>query len=335
MFSLSLRNADGQPLPAALPGQYVVVRLPQGAGERPLFRSYSLSGMASTERYRISVKLEPNGVAGTYLREQTRVGTTFDVSSPRGSFILASGERPVVLISAGIGATPVLAMLHALAATGATRPVLWLHGARDRRHHAFADEVRALIPSLARGRAYVCYSAPQADDKRGEDFDAAGHLSRSTLEQVGISPDADVYLCGPPGFMAAMKAALLSFSLAPERIHTETFGGGESMMPGVVRAAKRAPHVPADDADVGPLVSFARTGVTAHWKQSGYQNLLELAEACDVPVRWSCRSGVCHSCETGLISGAVVYGPEPLDAPAAGNVLLCCSRPTGDLVVDL
>ena len=134
-----MQSADGRPLPTALPGQYVVLRLQRTAGGPPLFRSYSLSGPLSAERYRISVKIEPNGAAGTYLREHVRVGDALEVSAPRGSFILQSGERPVVLLSAGIGATPVLAMLHALAAAHSTRQVWWLHAARDRQHHPFAD----------------------------------------------------------------------------------------------------------------------------------------------------------------------------------------------------
>jgi len=123
--------------------------------------------------------------------------------------------------------------------------------------------------------------------------------------------------------------------VAPERIHVEIFNGSESMTPGVVGAAVRAPHPPEYDADTGPLVSFARSGIAAHWKASSYESILELAEACDVPVRWSCRTGVCHSCESGLVSGAVVYGPEPLDKPADGNLLVCCSQPIRDVVVDL
>ncbi len=115
----------------------------------------------------------------------------------------------------------------------------------------------------------------------------------------------------------------------------ETFNGGESMTPGVVSARARAPHPPKDEADTGPLVSFARSGITARWNESAYPNILELAEACDVPVRWSCRAGVCHNCESGLVSGAVTYKPEPLDKPAEGNLLVCCSQPMGDLVIDL
>jgi ferredoxin-NADP reductase/MOSC domain-containing protein YiiM len=335
VLSLTMQSPAGQPLRAALPGQYVVLRLQLAAGGAPLFRSYSLSGPLTPEHYRISVKVEPNGAAGTYLRDHIRVGNSLDVSSPRGSFILQPGEVPVVLLSAGIGATPVLAMLHALAAARSARQVLWLHAARDGEHHPFAAEVRSLMAALSRGRSYVCYSKPGPLDRMGEDFDAAGHLSRSIFEEVGIPRDVEIYLCGPARFMADMKEALATVGVAPQRIHVELFNGSESMTPGVVGAAARSPHLPTDDASTGPLVSFARSGIAAHWKPSAYQSILELAEACDVPVRWSCRTGVCHNCESGLVSGAVVYGPEPLEKPADGNVLVCCSQPARDVVIDL
>jgi ferredoxin-NADP reductase/MOSC domain-containing protein YiiM len=335
VVSLTMQSPDGGPLQAALPGQYVVLRLQPNTSGPPLFRSYSLSGPVSTERYRISVKIEPNGAAGTYLRERVRVGDTLDVSSPRGSFILQSGERPVVLLSAGIGATPVLAMLHALAAAKSTRQVLWLHGARDRQHHPFAAEVRRLMVALPHGLSYVCYSRPDSHDTLHEDFDAAGHLSRSVFDEIGVPREADAYLCGPARFMAEMKEELASLGVAAERIHVELFNGSEKITPGVIGATPRVPHLPKDDANTGPLVSFARSGIAAHWKASAYQSILELAEACDVPVRWSCRTGVCHTCESGLVSGEVVYGPEPLDKPADGNVLVCCAQPVRDVVIDL
>lgn len=151
---------------------------------------------------------------------------------------------------------------------------------------------------------------------------------RSVFDQIRVPRDADVYLCGPTRFMADMKQVLTEKGVAPEQVHVEIFNGSESMSPGV-------PHLPKEDADTSPRVSFARSGISAHWKASEYQSILELAEACDVPVRWSCRTGVCHNCETGLIFGEVVYGPEPLDKPADGNVLICCSQPIGDIAVDL
>jgi ferredoxin-NADP reductase/MOSC domain-containing protein YiiM len=335
VLSVTMESPEAQPLPNASPGQYVVLRLDPGAGVARIFRSYSLSGPHSDERYRISVKVEPNGVAGTWLRDRVRVGDRLDVSSPRGSFILQTGERPVVLLSAGIGATPVLAMLHALADAHSTREVFWLHAARDREHHPFAEEVHRLMLALPRSRSYICYSRPATSDKLGEDFDAAGHLSPATFESAAIPRESDVYLCGPAPFMADMKAALAAYGIPRERIHLEIFNGSEPVNPGVVSAITRSPHLPEGDTVTGPVVSFARSGVAAHWNSSVYQSILELAEACDVPVRWSCRTGVCHNCESGLVSGAVAYGPEPLDKPAEGNILVCCSQPTGDIVIDL
>ena len=132
-----------------------------------------------------------------------------------------------------------------------------------------------------------------------------------------------------------MKEALATLGVPPEQIHAEIFNGGEPMTPGVFGRALPAPHVPKDDANTGPVVSFARSGLAAHWNPSAYQSILELAEASDVPVRWSCRSGVCHNCESGLVSGAVAYGPEPLDRPAEGNLLVCCSQPISNVVIDL
>jgi ferredoxin-NADP reductase/MOSC domain-containing protein YiiM len=335
VISLTMQNADGLPLQTALPGQYVVVRLQRSPGGPPLFRSYSLSGPHTSEHYRISVKIEPNGVAGNYLQEHVRVGDLLDVSSPRGSFIPQSGERPVVLLSAGIGATPVLAMLYALAEARSTRQLLWLHAARDRQHHPFAAEVRRLMPALTNGRSYVCYSRPGPLDKISEDFDAPGHLSEAVFDEVGMPKEADVYLCGPVRFMADMKEALAAVGVAAKRIHVEIFNGSEGRTPGIVGAATRAPHPLEDDAGTGPLVSFARSGIAVRWKASAYQSILELAEACDVPVRWACRTGVCHNCESGLVSGGIAYDPQPLDKPADGNLLICCSQPVGDVVIDL
>ena len=335
VVSLTMQHPDGQPLPEALPGQYVVLRLRPSVGGAPIFRSYSLSGPVSADRYRISVKIEPNGVGGSFLRDRVRAGDFLEVSSPRGSFILQSGEGPVVLLSAGIGATPVLAMLYVMSTARSTRPVLWLHAARDGKHLPFAAEVRRLVSDLARGRSFVCLSQPEAADRLGTDFDASGRLSPAMFDKAGLTKDADVYLCGPSAFMTEMRTALAELGVKPNSIHLEIFNGGESRTPGVAAAETKPPHRPPADLETGPLVSFARSGIAAHWNPSAYRSLLELAEACDVPVRWACRTGVCHNCESGLVSGEVAYQPEPLDLPATGNLLICCSRPVGDVVVDL
>jgi ferredoxin-NADP reductase/MOSC domain-containing protein YiiM/ferredoxin len=334
IVSLDLEPADGLPLVAALGGQWVVLRLRLAPGAPPVLRAYSLSGAPSRERYRVSVKREPHGVASVHLFDRARVGDVVEVSAPRGDFTLCDGDGPVVLLSAGIGATPVLAMLHVLAAQGSRRVVWWLFGGRNRDEHPFREESRGLVRALPGGHSHVRYSRPRAADVPGTDFDAPGRLDVAALEEVGVPRDADFYLCGPSAFLRDLTGDLGAWGVATGRIHTEVFGPGESLTPGIAPAPARPPHQPPGPPGPGPLVSFARTGLAVPWNPS-LRSLLELAEACDVPARWACRTGVCHNCKSGLISGAVDYDPEPLDPPAAGSVLICCSRPAGDVVLDL
>ena len=332
--SLMLEPTDGKPLATALPGQFIVLRLKPAPTAPVLLRSYSLSNEPGEARYRVSVKREAHGAAGAYIEADVRVGDVLDVSAPRGSFILGSGDGPVVLLSAGVGATPVLAMLHALAAGRSPREIWWVYGARDGGEHPFAAETRTLLGALPRARSHIRYSSPGPEDRPAVDFDAAGRLNVGVLRELGVPPDADLYLCGPPAFMSEFTTGLKGWGVANHRIHTEIFGSGPSRTPGVVAAPQRPPHRPDGPEGDGPLVSFARSSLSVRWG-SAFQNLLDLAEACDVPVRWACRTGVCHTCETGLIVGSVGYQPDPVEPPAEGAALICCSQPKGDIVIDL
>jgi MOSC domain-containing protein YiiM/ferredoxin-NADP reductase len=332
--SLVLQPTDGQPLAAALPGQFIVLRLRPAPDAPALLRSYSLSGEPRDDRYRLSIKRETHGAAGAYVETQVRIGDVLGASAPRGSFTLMRGDGPVVLLSAGVGATPVLAMLHALAAGASSREVWWIYGARHGGEHPFAVEARALLEALPRGHSHIRYSSPRPGDRLAVDFDAPGRLNMQAIEELGVPRDADFYLCGPSAFMNDLAVELGNWDVAANRIHTEIFGSSPPRTPGIAAAPRRPPHQPAGSAGVGPLVSFARSGLIVRWAPA-FQSLLELAEACDVPVRWACRTGVCHTCETGLIIGTVGYQAEPVEPPADGNALICCCRPQGDIVIDL
>lgn len=334
VISLTFEAIDGLPLPAALPGQYLVLKVKPNPELPAVMRNYSMSGEPGDGVYRISVKREPDGVVSTFLHDHVKAGDRIEISAPRGSFTLQPGSGPVVLLSAGIGATPVLAMLHHLASASSTRKVWWLYGARNKDDHPFAEESRRLAGTLASCREYVAYSKPRPEDRLGGDYDSSGHLSVELLDQLGVPQDADFYLCGPASFMDSFTAELNQRGIASTRIHTEIFGPGESITPGIAATVRPHAHQPAGDSGSGPQVSFVRSGLAVRWRPN-FQCLLELAEACDVPVRWSCRTGVCHTCESALIGGTVEYAPDPLEPPATGNVLICCARPREDIEIDL
>ena len=334
VISLVLVPSDDRPLTPALPGQFVVLRVRPKTDGPALMRNYSLSDLPAADHYRVSVKQEVNGAASTYLHTQVRAGDLVEVAAPRGSFTLRAGEKPVVLLSAGVGATPVLAMLHALAKENSPRAVWWLFGARNRDDHPFAEESRKLIEALPEARSHIRYSRPGPQDRQGIDFDEPGRITAEVCEKLGVPRDADFYLCGPATFLQDLTTGLTAWGVASNRVHAEIFGAGKAITPGIADAPPARPHPPEGVAGPGPRVSFARSALEVCWDPK-FSSLLDFAEACDVPVRWSCRTGVCHTCESGLISGRVAYQLEPLDTPAEGNVLICCSQPQGDVALDL
>jgi len=331
--SFVLVPTDGQALPLFQPGQFVVLRLPVDPQRPPVLRSYSLSDLPVADHFRISVKSESNGIGSSFLCNRIREDDVLDASAPRGSFTLRAGENPVVLLSAGIGATPVMSMLHVLAAERSQRQVWWIYGARNRSEHPFAEESRSLLDQLSRGRSYIVYSKPAGTDHQTMHFDASGHIDVALLEKIGVSRNSDFYLCGPSSFLLNIQAGLRDWGVLADNVHTEVFGALEGITPGMARV-EHTPHLPTGPPGAGTSVSFARSGITTAWDPK-YQSLLELAEACDVPVRWSCRTGVCHTCMTGLIGGSITYQPEPLERPIPGNVLVCCSQPDANVILDL
>jgi ferredoxin-NADP reductase/MOSC domain-containing protein YiiM len=322
VLSIRLEPDDHSPLSPPLPGQYLTVKIPEAGDPVPL-RSYSLSGDPAAGYYRISVKREDHGLVSRWLHAHLRAGSVIEAAVPRGDFYLTEDSNPVVLLSAGIGATPVLAMLHALSATGSDRDIWWLHTTHSHETLAFTAEIAALIESLPHARQQVFYTETQ------------GRLSQESITELGLPTDSAVYLCGPTQFMADMRDYLTHAGLDPAGIHSELFGALPPIHPGVVDTGERKPpHPPAGTPGTGPSITFARSGLTVNWS-SDYRTILDFAEACDVPTRFSCRSGVCHVCVTGVVAGTTSYVQQPLEPPAQASVLICSAAPKTNLVLDL
>ena len=267
VFSLILTALDGQPLAIPLPGQFIVLRLHPEPASVPLLRSYSLSGAPQAHHYRISIKHEEHGAASGYLRDRIRVGDSLEVSAPRGTFALRSDERPLVLLSAGVGATPVLAMLHALAAAGSKREVWWLYGARNAAEHPFARECDELLRQLPRSCRYIAYSQLSASEPVGGNVDARGHLSADVLSRLGVPTEADFYLCGPVAFLQDLTRGLLSSGVPPSRLHSEIFGPEDhrrrgSTSSGHFHMLPRV-HPEKDRASLLRVPDFPSTGIRA------------------------------------------------------------------------
>ena len=319
IMSIRFEADDGAPLPVPRPGQYLTLRVPDAGDPAPL-RSYSLSGGGA--EYRISVKREDHGLISRWLHNNIHAGSVLDVAAPRGDFYLADGAGPVVLLSAGVGVTPVLAMLHALAKGKSEREVWWLYTTRNAESQPFAQEVSDLISELPNARQQVFYTS------------GVGRLDARAIAAVGLPRDATVYMCGPDAFMADMQGALADAGIDPAQVHTELFGALPPINPGIVGTSTVPPHQPPGPAGTGPAVAFSRSGLTVNWS-SRYESILELAEACDVPTRFSCHSGVCHTCVTQVIAGTTTYTQPPLEPPADGTVLICTAAPTDAVVLDL
>jgi ferredoxin-NADP reductase/predicted pyridoxine 5'-phosphate oxidase superfamily flavin-nucleotide-binding protein len=222
--SFVLASRDGRALAPFAAGQYLPVQLEIPGRGGAVLRTWSLSGSPDDEHYRISVKREPFGVASRYLHDEVAVGSCLAAAGPQGDFVLDdSAARAVVLVSAGVGLTPLVSMAHELAGRDFGQPVWFVHGARDGAHHPLREEVGALVAAMRDAHLHVAYSRPRPEDRAGSDYHSAGRIDAGLLENLLGHLDADFYLCGPPGFLADMHTGLEARGVPEERIRSESF----------------------------------------------------------------------------------------------------------------
>ncbi|MCK1790287.1 pyridoxamine 5'-phosphate oxidase family protein [Pseudomonas violetae] len=339
--SFYLEPDDGAGLPRFEAGQHLPVRFSLVEGQPHLVRTYSVSSAPSDNFFRISVKRD--GLISSHLHDQIRVGDLIEARAPQGRFTVRTDEhRPLVLLAAGVGVTPLLSMLREVIYEGErirrTRPTWFIQSARNLAELAFRDELFELATRAKdKIRALRLLSQPEQHAREGEDFELAGRVDVALLKALLPLDDYDFYLCGPGAFTQALYDGLRELRIGDDRIHAETFGPST-----LVRLRDQlTPAVEQVPPAGNPVkVLFATSAKEARW-EPGNGSLLELAESRGLNPDFSCRGGSCGTCRTKLISGEVHYLNLPAEMPAQGEVLICCAVPAqskeGDapLVLDL
>lgn len=338
--SFYLRPEDGQSLPSFMPGQFLTFRLDIPGRATPVTRTYSLSDSPNhPDYYRISVKrlLAPTdrpdlapGLSSNYLHDCVEPGTRLCVKGPRGKFTLdPNDDTPVVLLSGGVGLTPMVSMLNAIAGAGSRRPTWFIHGTPHGGEHAMASHVRRIAETHEDIHTHIVYSQPRSQDMEGRNYDSRGHVNVELLKRLLPPAAYDFYLCGPRPFMKSLYDGLRAWGVAESHIYYEFFGPASTLKDAVEPAA-----VAASKSREGVEVSFAKAGLTIKWDESS-DSILDLAEAQGLRPDFSCRMGICHTCMSKLVEGEVEYACDPIDLPDPGCVLICCAKPKTNVVVDV
>ncbi len=341
--SFYLLPQDGKPLAPFLPGQFLPLKLDIAGQYKPVLRTYSLSDSPNRDYYRLTIKREPApadrpdlypGVSSTYFHDEVEPGSKLSAKSPRGKFFLdAQAETPLVLLSAGVGLTPLISMLNAIVEAGSNRPVWFIHGSRNGREHVMGAHVRQVAEENSNVQIHIRYSRPSSEDTVGRDYDEAGYVDIDLVKRFVPSKAVDFYLCGPTPFLKSLFEGLLAWGVSESRIHYEFFGPASALKERAkVAPAKRAAEVAECCEEIE--VTFSKSSVKANWNPS-FESILDLAEANGLSPDYSCRAGICHTCICELEEGEVEYVQEPLEPPDEGSVLICCSKPKTNVVVGL
>lgn len=332
--SFYLRPVNGRKLPPFKPGQFLTLQLEIPGQPKAIVRPYTISGMKDQMTYRVSIKREPPGspglqpgLASNHFHDQMQPGSRLRTKPPAGRFCLdTSSNRPIILLSAGVGITPMVAMLNALVTDGDPRTICFLHGARNRCEHAFGKFIRDIAAKHPNVHAHITYSQPEPGDVAENFCHSEGRLDIALVKQLAPGPDCDFYLCGPGSFMKSFYDGLREWGVLQQRIHYEFFGPASVKFDNAESAREKAP------AENSVQIHFEPKGISATW--NGTQtNLLDFALGAGLKPRYGCKNGICGTCLCRLISGEVRYDHQVSTPVAKGEVLLCCARPESHLTI--
>ncbi len=340
-FSFYLEPHDRRSIAGFKPGQYLTFQLAIPGLGKPLVRCYSLSDCARPSHYRVTIKrcppppktAHPPGVGSSFFCDQVKVGDILDVKAPAGHFYLdLEKEKPAVLISGGVGITPMIAMAHALIEAGSTRECWFFFGARNSEEHMLRAETLALSAKYPNLKLHVCYSRPGANDVLGRDYQHEGRVTVELMKSLLPSQNYNFYLCGPGPFMESITSDLYDWGIPDGQIHFEAFGPASVKRKVKADTGHTISPIPASAA-ASFEVSFAKAGKKAPWSPD-FTSVLDAADACGVRIDAGCRAGNCGSCLVAIKSGQVEYLSAPGAEPEAGSCLACICRPKGALVLD-
>jgi ferredoxin-NADP reductase len=336
VYSFYLKPHDGKPLPPFKPGQYLTFQLNVPGMAKPLVRCYSISDSHKADVYRVTIKRAtpppdvpgaPVGIASSHFCHRVNEGDILDAKAPTGGFFLdTTHNRPVVLISGGVGITPMLCMLNAIVESGAQREVWFFFGARNRVEHIQKEYLEKVARERDNLRLHVCYSRPGPEDVQGKDYHHAERVSVEVFKRVLPSNNYEFFICGPGSMMKSVTDGLKEWGVPDKNIFFEAFG------PATVK--KAASPAPVNTTAAPIKITFSKSGKVVQWNSEG-GSLLEIAEANGVQIEAGCRAGNCGTCSIAVKAGSVEFLADHHGAQMEeGSCLSCICRPKSDLVLD-
>ncbi len=324
--SFYLRRSDGEPVENYLPGQFITLRVKPDDTDGELVRNYTLSDSPGKTYFRLTIKREERGQVSRYFHDVLAAGDCIEVSKPIGNFHLSGNSaKPVVLLSGGVGITPMLSILEYILAHEPARRVFFLHASRNKAVQPMLPRLRELVSRQGNVYLSIHHSQPAPDEQPGIDYDYAGLITKEHLQSVLPAIPIDYFLCGSGKFIETLYQYLQELGISEESIRYEFFGEAKALGSKRVQVDLNTNHF---------KVTFTKSGKDVSW-DSSQPSLLDLAESVGLAPEFSCRMGTCSTCESTLLTGTVLYDPEPFMEIPVGKLLLCCSTPVSDVEIDL
>lgn len=321
--SFYLKPKDGELLPDFLAGQFVNIKIILPNSDKELIRSYTLSGSPKAAYLRLTIKKEDNGKVSSYLHDSVKIADTILLSKPTGNFHLSNqNNNPVVLISGGVGITPMLSMAEYMHTYHPARQIYFIHSSINKNVQPMLQRLLQFKAANINFHLSIFHSEPLENELVNTDYDYRGFLTKNHIPFYG---KAEYFVCGPVGFMKTMFGYLLEHEVNESNIYFEFFGSENRFVTKEIFVDSKTPSF---------SVKLTKSKKEISWKE-GMGSMLELIESTGLTPANSCRMGTCSTCESKLIKGTFEYDPEPFMETAAGNVLICCAKPTSDIEIEL